>query len=246
MAFSTMSEIVLDELREDILSGRLKPGAKLDQNKLKDRFGISVIPLREAFKRLQSEGYVDIAPHRGVRVRPLSREEIEDLYLIRAEVEVLAARLALDNLAESDIAELKDLFKQMTGLTHAGEYAELLKLNRKFHYTIYRACRRDFLLQLLDDLWMRSSRYRNLVTVKPGRARSALREHKAMLAACIARDKDSLARAIRTNVGETRKMIGKAPDSDQFPISDCARTGSEKDILRNHDLHSLEFKSEVI
>ena len=86
MTFSTISETVLAELRKDILAGKLTPGMKIDQNQLKERFGVSAIPLREAIKQLQTEGYVDIYPHRGVRVKPLCRDEIEDLYLVRAEV----------------------------------------------------------------------------------------------------------------------------------------------------------------
>jgi DNA-binding GntR family transcriptional regulator len=219
MAFNTISEIVLEEIREDILSGSLKPGTKIDQNQLKERFGISAIPIREAFQRLQSEGYVDIVPHRGVHVKPLSRQEIEDLYLVRAEVEALAGRLALPNLTEDDIRELRELFEQMSQLTESGAYVELLKVNRRFHFTIYRACRRTHLLQILDDLWMRSSRYRSLVTVKPSLAKRAIAEHRAILDACSARDSEALVRAIRQNIEETRKVIGMAPDTIDFPMS---------------------------
>jgi len=214
-----MSETVLAELRKDILSGKLTPGTKIDQNQLKQRFGVSVIPLREAFKQLQAEGYVDIYPHRGIRVKPLCRDELEDLYLVRAEVEALAARLALKNLQDRDLAELRDCFEQMTRLTGAGAYKRLVSLNRKFHYKIYQACRRRHLLEILDDLWLRSSRYRNLVTVQPSRARSAIQEHRQILEACVARDAAALAQAVRRNVDETRKMLGQAPDSEHFPAS---------------------------
>ncbi len=207
MAYSTLSETILEEIRRDIISGRLKPGTKIDQNRLKKRLGVSVIPLREAFKRLEAEGYVDIIPHHGVHVKPLSREEIEDLYLIRAEIEALAARLALVRLTDADIKELKTLFAQMKQLTEAGAYEETLRVNRRFHYTIYRACRRGYLLQMLDELWLRSSRYRNLATVKPSRAKKALVEHRAILQACIRRDVEALVSAVKQNIEETRKMF---------------------------------------
>ncbi len=222
MAYSTISEIVLNEIRKDILSGKLTPGTKIDQNQLKERFGVSVIPLREALKRLQSEGYVDSVPHRGVHVKPLCREEIEDLYLVRAEVEALAARLALDKLTEADVGELKKLFDQMSKLTAARAFKRVLNLNHKFHYTIYRACGRRHLLKILDDLWNRSSRYRNVVTVQPSRARRAIEEHRKILNACINRDAGALAEAIRRIVDETRKVLGEAPDSEHFPVSSGA------------------------
>lgn len=219
MTYTTIGEIVLSEIRKDILSGKLTPGTKLDQNQLKERFGVSVIPLREALKRLQSEGYVDIVPHRGVRVKPLCREEIEDLYLVRAEIEALAARLALDKLSDADIEELKKLFEQMSKLTAGRAYKRVLNLNHRFHYIIYRACGHRHLLEMLDDLWNRSSRYRNLVTVRPSRARQAIEEHRRILDACIKRDPVALSEAIRHNIDETRKTLGEAPDSEHFPLS---------------------------
>ncbi len=222
MVYSTVSETVAAELRKEILTGKLTPGTKIDQNELKRQFGVSAIPLREAFKQLQAEGYLDIYPHRGVRVKPLCRDEIEDLYLVRAEVEALAARLALNNLRDADLEDLRAIFGQMNSLTNAGAYKRLVSLNRKFHFRIYRACGRRHLLAILDDLWMRSSRYRNVVTVRPSRARSALEEHRRILEACIARNVQALARAVRKNVDETRKMLGQAPDSEHFPITAMA------------------------
>ena len=139
--------------------------------------------------------------------------------------EALAARLALDNLGEDDLDELKSLFDQMSRLTGAGAYKRLVNMNHKFHYTIYRACKRRHLLEILDDLWARSSRYRNLVTVRPSRAKSAIKEHRQILEACIARDGEALARAVRKNVDETRKMLGQAPDSVNFPVSAAALEG---------------------
>jgi DNA-binding GntR family transcriptional regulator len=217
MVYSTVGESVVAAIRKEILTGRLTPGTKIDQNRLKERFGVSAIPLREAFKQLQAEGYVDIYPHRGVRVKPLCRDEIEDLYLVRAEVEALAARLALNNLSPQDLEELENLFDQMSRLTEARAYKRLVGLNRKFHYKIYQACGRRHLLEILDDLWNRSSRYRNLVTVRPSRAMSAIEEHRRILEACISGDADALAEAVRKNVDETRKMLGQAPDSEHFP-----------------------------
>jgi len=214
--FNTISEIILKEIRKDILSGRLPAGTKIDQNQLKDRFGISVIPLREAFKRLQSEGYIDILPHRGAYVKPLSCEEIDDIYLVRAEIEALAARLALAYLNENDLKQLDKLFSEMKKMTEEGAYEKLLTLNRKFHYIIYRASGRTHLMEILDDLWNRSSRYRNLVTVKPERAKRAIKEHQSILQACQSGDAKLLEQAVRKNVDKTREILGELFESNMM------------------------------
>ncbi|HEV8132709.1 MAG TPA: GntR family transcriptional regulator [Acidobacteriota bacterium] len=207
MKYSTISDIVLERIREDILSGRLKPGEKINQNRLTKELGVSIIPLREAFKRLQAEGYINIIPHRGAYVGELSHDEIEDIYLVRAELEELAAALAAENLTEDDIKTLRALFRSMKKATKEHRRQELLALNRKFHFTIYRACRRKHLLEILEDLWDRSSRYRNLQTFLPRRAEEELKEHKQILEACQNGVRKSLMTTIRVNVEQSRRSL---------------------------------------
>lgn len=205
--YNSRSQVAVDRIREDILSGKLSGGAKIDQKRLTSELKISHIPLREALKQLEGEGYLEVINYSGAYVRKLSREEMDDLYLVRAEVEGLAASLALDNLTRSDLKRLRDLFREMKAATQRLDYTQLLHLNRAFHDTIYRACNRKHLLQLLTDLWDQSSRYRILGTFHPKRAREGLTEHEAMLRACEQGDGETLKKAVRANVDNTRKYL---------------------------------------
>ncbi len=90
MNYTTISEIAFNEIRQAILSGKFRPGERINQKQLTEELGISIIPLREAFKQLQAEGFISIIPHRGAYVNELSLQEIEDVYLIRVELEGLA------------------------------------------------------------------------------------------------------------------------------------------------------------
>lgn len=197
LKYSTMGDLVFEQVRESILSGEFAPGSQLNQNRLAQRFGVSIIPLREALKRLQAEGYLSIVPHRGIRVKELSAEELEDLYMIRIELESLAAKLALPRLAADDLKRLRQFMKQIRNATAKGDFDTLVDLNREFHFALYTPCRREYLIDLLSMLWERSSRYRLLATFSPERADEALREREDILKAVQEKDENALERSIR-------------------------------------------------
>jgi DNA-binding GntR family transcriptional regulator len=156
----TMTEQVMARLRDMILSGELAPGSRLDQNDLARRFGVSLVPLREALARLQSSGLVRIVPHRGVFVEALSVEELLDIYQVREALEDLASRLAAPRLSAADLATLDRLKIEMEQTAKIDDFDAFLDLHRDFHFTIYRAAGRRHLLQLLTQLWDLSARYR--------------------------------------------------------------------------------------
>ena len=200
MNYTTISEIAFNEIRQAILSGRFRPGERINQKQLTEELGISIIPLREAFRQLQAEGFISIIPHRGAYVNELSLQEIEDVYLIRIELEGLAAQLASKRLTRKDVKTMKSLFARMKSATERKDFRPLFDLNRKFHFTVYQACRRPLLLELLNDLWDRSTRYRTIQTHDAQRVKEELGEHKDILEACLQQNREGLPEAIRFNV----------------------------------------------
>ena len=200
MGYTTISEIAFNEIRQAILSGKFRPGERMNQKQLTEELGISIIPLREAFKQLQAEGFISIIPHRGAYVNELSLQEIEDVYLIRIELEGLAAQLASTRLTQRDVKTMETLFARMKSATERNDFRPLFELNRKFHFTVYQACRRPLLLELLNDLWDRSTRYRTIQTHDAQRVKEELGEHKDILEACYQENRKELPEAIRFNV----------------------------------------------
>jgi DNA-binding GntR family transcriptional regulator len=200
----TVTEQVQSRLRDMILSGDLAPGSKIDQNDLARRFGTSVVPIREALARLQSSGLVKIVSHRGVFVEALSVEELIDIYGVRELLEEQAARLAAMQISDADLARLEALEQQLQALAAAGDYVTYLQVNREFHFTIYRAANRRHLLQMIQQLWDQSERYRRLqLHLIPERARTALFEMHAIVAACQQHDPDALGTMVRYKVHQT-------------------------------------------
>jgi DNA-binding GntR family transcriptional regulator len=200
----TVTEEVLDRLRDLLLRGVLRPGARIDQAELAASFGVSTVPVREALLRLQSAGLVQLIPHRGVFVAEVSVEELLDIYSTRELLEEQAARIAAGQLTAADVDALEHLATGMQTAARDQRLDELLTLNREFHFTIYRASKRRHLLQLIEQLWDLSTRYAHLqLHTVPGRASEALHEIRSIVAACRGRDADALALMIRYKVHQT-------------------------------------------
>ena len=199
----TVTDYVVNSIRERILSGYYPAGARLDQQTLVEDLGVSLIPVRESLRQLEVEGLVQIHPHRGAFVAGLSITDLKEIYLVREVLEETAAQLAVPRLTAEKLDNLAALIEKMENATQANDYPRLFDLNRAFHFTIYEACQISLLIQMISGLWDRSRRYRQLYTHLPQRAAQALLEHKAIYAACQAGDPYAAGAAIRDNVRQT-------------------------------------------
>src|ERR1700727_388636 len=145
----TLAGAASEAIRGQILGWRYPPGTRIDQADLARQLGISLVPLREALRQLAAEGLVQIVPHRGVFVCQVSRDELKDLYGVRMILEGIATRTAALQLTDECIARLTGLLSKMEHETPKEECAELLLLNREFHFTVYRASGRPLLCELI-------------------------------------------------------------------------------------------------
>src|SRR5438445_4793912 len=135
----TLWQRVYDHLREEILAGRLKPGAELAEVPLSEQLGVSRGPLREAIGRLAAEGLVTVRPRRGAVVRSLSKEEFLELYQVREALETMAVRLAVPKLEPDDVAQLEQLIEAMSGHAERDEVTEFFAANLAFHGRLFAA-----------------------------------------------------------------------------------------------------------
>lgn len=205
IAQRTMTEQVLAQIRDLILSGTLKPGGKINQAELAQRFATSLVPVREALARLQSSGLVQIVPHRGAFVAGLSVEEMVDIYTMREVLEEQAAQEAAGRFTNGDISTIDALVNQIEIAAGTEAFDTFLRLNRDLHFTIYRAAGRRHLLQVIEQLWNQSERYRRLqIHSIPHRVEDSLSENQLILAACHQRDAESLSSIVRYKVHQTK------------------------------------------
>ena len=202
-------------MRRMILGGQLPPGSKIDQANLAEQLGISLVPLREALRKLEAEGLVRIVPHRGAFVTPISREELADLYSIREILEGLATGAACRRLADEELRKLRCLISEMEPETSNEDHTALLNLNRQFHLTIYNGSGRSLLCGLIASLWDKSERYRSLYVNVLGRSGQAHAEHKQILQALEERCAKEAVRAVRDNIRQTKIVLLASFDQGQ-------------------------------
>lgn len=205
----TVGDHVLDHIRQEILSGRLVAGTRIDQHAIADDLGVSIIPVRESIRQLEAEGLIEKRPYRGAFVAELSMTELMDIYVTREALEELATRLAVARMTPATLESLEGLISEMASATAAGDRTALFDLNASFHFTLYTASQNTILCQLIESLWDRSTVYRRRFTFMPERAAQALAEHQTILAACKRGDADTAGKAVRANVAQTTKAISE-------------------------------------
>jgi DNA-binding GntR family transcriptional regulator len=187
-AGGTKADEIALALEDAIISGELAPGTVLRQEQLSARFRVSRTPIREALRRVAATGLVSFEPNRGVRVRTISRQELREAFLVRAELEALVTELAAERMTEADLARLAEADGQFAVLTaelldrRRGERertrltGDWVRANYRFHDVIYevanvpfvesvaKSARRTFLSRWrpggpeIDDLYEQNAR----------------------------------------------------------------------------------------
>jgi DNA-binding GntR family transcriptional regulator len=186
--------MVTDVLRDLITDGQLSPGTPLRQRHLAEQFDVSYTPVREALRRLESEGLVVTDVHRGATVARTESEELEENYRILAALEALAGSLAASKMTEDDLAEIEALYREVAACQPDDE--RLAELNRQFHFRIYECARSPMLLLLMRLLW-RSFPH----GPQAGRPhQESVEQHAELVSALKDRDEERVATIIRDHV----------------------------------------------
>lgn len=143
-------------LRDQILAGDLRPGAKLSQHHLAAELGMSRIPVRDALRSLASEGLVDVRAHSTAVVSLLSARDLQELYELRIAVEPPLGRVAVPGLTQRHLTEMKAL---LGGMETTTETTGWLALNNRFHETMYAAADRRRSLDMVRTIRRQTDRY---------------------------------------------------------------------------------------
>jgi DNA-binding GntR family transcriptional regulator len=193
----TKAEAVYLETRSRILKGTLAPGSAVNQEVLAADLGVSIIPLREALRRLEMEGLIRREAHRTMSITPLTPRELDEMYAIRTELDPFAAGLAAVKVSEAQLEVIYRLARQKP----AADPILQLERNRGFHRAVYSCCGNNALINLLEQLWDRTDRYR-LILVREellGKATSQ-QDHMDLADALAARKAGLAARLMRAHI----------------------------------------------
>lgn len=189
---------VSGRIRDAIQSGRYQPGERLREAEVADWLDVSRTPVREAFRRLETEGLLSFVSWRGVVVADLDRQQISELYAMREVLEGAAARFAARHVADGEIEFLDMLLDRADAA--AGDPESLAEINRQLHGTIHAAAHNRYLTGTLEQLRNALALLRGTTFAIAGRAETAAREHRAIVDAIRRRAPDEAEDAARAHI----------------------------------------------
>lgn len=184
---------------EAIDMGLYKPGDRLVESELADRFGVSRTPIREALQRLETQSLL-ARDGRSLIVASLDHNQLAELYVVRSELEALAARLAARHATEEEVRVLGDMVE--ADRAHLGDPAALSRANRRFHKQIHLASHNRFLVQQLDLVHRSMALLATTSLAARGRDEVALAEHAEIVAAIRDRDEALAGERLRTHISQ--------------------------------------------
>lgn len=154
----TISELTYQSIKEQILSGNIRPGEKINIDQYSEKLGVSTTPVREALSKLQQEGLVQYIPRTGWRVSRISKKEFKKLQEVKALLEIALAERALPYIKPSDIPQLVVLNNQMKSLIPANpevkpDLEKLLMANDRFHMYIFSFYPNNIMIEILQQAW---------------------------------------------------------------------------------------------
>ena len=212
---TTLCVAVTNRLRQDILSGVLIAGQKLDQTSIAERFGVSRMPIRDALRTLEGEGLVQIKPGRGSFVAMINLSEFVQIYQVREALESLAMQLAIPRISDEELSVLADCVNNMEKAGQQNNLGRWVDLDRSFHLGSYQDCQNPTLLKVIAGFWNATQHYRRVFISYPSKTDAALIHHKQLLEAFQDRDGKRAAKLMVAHIRATVRAILQNQDNKQ-------------------------------
>ncbi|OJV62281.1 MAG: GntR family transcriptional regulator [Clostridiales bacterium 38-18] len=215
----SLTSLIFEKIREDILNGRYATGDKLVEIKLADELGVSRTPVREALKQLELDGLVENIPNRGVVVKGISKKDIDDILTIRLCIEGLVGQWAAERILDHEVKELEEIFDLMEFYSQKGDVDKIFELNTKFHETLYQTTKSRYLEGVLNDFQLFIKTARNSSLKSEGRIHNALEEHRQIVAALKNHDVEGTRRALVNHIANSNHNIKTIVQEEEMKLA---------------------------
>ncbi|MBW2031460.1 MAG: GntR family transcriptional regulator [Deltaproteobacteria bacterium] len=207
IAYKQFWKFIAEDIKENIISGRYKPGKRLKEAQLAEKYSVSKTPVREAIRYLEGIGFVEMIPHTMIRVSEINKKEVQDLYSIQNALERLAALEALPNLSAKEYGEMEECAVLMEQYAEKKDYALYSKANNNFHSIIWRASGNERLVEMLQNTHERIQRFYSVPRRFPDKFKELAADHRKILEAIAQKDADKLETLLRTHLQKQMKYI---------------------------------------
>lgn len=224
----TLSRVdrVYEELQAGIISGELAPGTPLRHQELSDAYGVSLIPIREAIRKLEMERLVESIPNRGARVAPISLEDLHDAYATRMAIEGEALRQAVPHIGPPQLEQMRSWREAMVSNVKR-RHESFYDLHRRLHFAMYELSGSAWLVHTIEILWRHTERYRHLAARMKPFVEVGDDLHGHVLDAIEAGDTDAAVAALHRDLRRTASLVAEAYRSGDSKEGDSVELRSD-------------------
>jgi DNA-binding GntR family transcriptional regulator len=203
----TMADGITERLRQAIITGAIRPGERIRVADLERKFGVSHIPIREALRRLQSEGFVEISPRRTTIAAGVDLGDLANIYDLRRIIEIEIGQRAVSRMTKSDIETVRRALVRFRAVANDPSSAEFWERHRDFHWALLAPAANPTVKRVLDHLWQSSERYVRLFVSTFATMDTVMDLHVELYEACAGGDATIFANALTRHYVETEKTV---------------------------------------
>ncbi len=204
----SMVDNVTERLRHDLLSGEIRPGEKIRVAVLEKRFGVSHIPIREAFRRLESEGLIVAAPQRAVVAAGVDLEDLGALYDLRRIIECTVIERSAAEMSDEQTETVRARLAELEATSSDVDSPGFWEAHRAFHWALLEPAASPWVERVLDQIWTASERYVRLYVSET--VAGAMRDHRELLRDCELHDGAAAAELLRRHLYRTEQTVRAA------------------------------------
>ena len=213
--FRSLTRLLTEELKTAIITGKLAPGERLSEEKLTSSLNVGRVPLREALRRLEAEGYVTFLSNQEMAVSKPSMEDLQEYYTIASVLEGLAARLAVERAQPEELSRLRELHQLLREAYQKRDLSRYYEANSNFHYFIAEIARNERLYRLIEQMRQEIQKTRILSFHLPQRLDYSMREHDQILDAFLKKNPElaeaTMVKHLQNQMEALKKMLEPTP-----------------------------------
>lgn len=203
---ASTADLIANELKKMLNNGVFSDGDRLVERDLASQFSVSRIPMREAIKRLENDGLVEIFPNRGAVVKKLSVADVNEIYQLRALLESEAIFLSVNNLTFEELAKAELIHNVLESST---DFVQQGRLNRELHDLLYSKCNNSRLLSMIDNARNQIERYEYLQRNLLSKTVFFQEDHHSILEACKQRNAELAKEKTKEHIQNAGKVLGE-------------------------------------
>ena len=231
------SDVAAEALFDAIVDRKLPPGSPLRLKDLSEQLGMSMMPVREAIRRLAALDLVEIEPRKGARVRELTMVDLEDTYFTRMHLEGLAVREAARRFTPEAAARAATALAERESAAASGDRVAVRDAHERFHFAIYEAAGRPWLLRSILPVWRNSERYRVEALYREDLAHERDHEHAEILAAVRRGDGNAAARWLTAHLASSVQLAATSLAAERGEPAPELGLPSVDELLAGAGLH---------